>query len=140
MDTRGDLIAYAASIQDTVHVIDLAGGPARMVTLPSDVFRTAQPPTPEALQAPRLWLESFSLVTDVFLVSDEIVLIQFLDRVNRNPAFRLVAMSLDGRRLFSLRDTPRMLAWDDDSQLLLGYRSLTTYPNELAWYRVQLPH
>jgi len=133
---RGDVVAAVVGIQDTVRFYDLGSREETKVVLPTGDFRHVQPFTgtpgdPVALQP---WLQSFSTITSISFVADDVVVVQYRDVTADGVMWHLLGMSTSGAPLFQLRDAPVLLAWDPYSERFLGRPDPNALPNELRWY------
>ena len=110
---ESDTIAALFALSDTVYLFDKDGDAIGQLPIPSQYFRPLKdaPPTGGrgGIRAVRDWLASFSMVSGVFWGPDGTFVIQWQDRENMMPKWRLLQMTRDGRRLFELIDTPEVL-------------------------------
>jgi hypothetical protein len=115
---RSDTIAALFALSDTVYLFETDGDAIGQLPIPSQHFRPLRkaPPTGGrgGIGAVRDWLASFSMVSGVFWGPDGTFVIQWQDRENMMPRWRLLQMTRDGRRLFELVDTPEVLAGAED--------------------------
>jgi hypothetical protein len=129
---RGDTVAAAFSVIDTVYLFTLRGQPVRKLPLASSGFRRLSPsrslPRMDVAGA-REWFQSFSLISDVFWLRDGSFLVQYEDRHGPEPRWRLVRMSAMGEPLFESRDTPELLAVDPHGNTLFFVKPGSLTPN-----------
>jgi hypothetical protein len=148
IDVQGTRLAAASAFQDTIHVHSLPEeGPASTFPLPTNDFRQMPALSAEGFSA--AWRASYSGIADLFVVSDDVIVVQYNDLYFRDPeqrnfqgleaTYSLVGVSLDGSPLFQIKNTPRLLAWDNSTQQFLGYRETDSLPNQMAWYSLRLP-
>ena len=122
MDRRGDTLAVVFALSDTVYLMTTEGTIVDRIPIPAQALRRLDPDMPlpgrgSGIVGAREWFGAFSLVSDVFWVG-ETLLVQYQDRKGPAPDWRLVAFRRDGTRLFEVLDTPKLLAVDDDADLL----------------------
>jgi hypothetical protein len=105
-------IAVTLATYDTLYRLDRRSGAVRPTPLPFAHFRriTAYRPNAAGMNGIREWLRGFSLVSEVYPLSTRTMLVQYQDRPDMYPRFRLMAMDSSGNRLFDLFDSPRLLA------------------------------
>lgn len=139
---RGEKLAVAVSLQDTVRLLDGELEEESKLVLPTANFRRVEPPpstVQESRQARIDWVGSFSVIGELFFISDDTLVVQYQDFVDLVPEYHLLGMNLQGEPLFQIRNTPRLLAWDEGNHRMLAYRDRESLPNELAWYTIDLP-
>lgn len=112
---RHDTVAVLFALSDTVYLYTIQGQPAGKINIPFKHFRKVQQPMPTngPLEEFQGWAESFSSASHLFWAADGSFLVQYFDRSNMEPQWRLLRMSRDGQRLFEVRDTPQLLAVAD---------------------------
>ena len=138
VDRRGDTLAVVTALSDTVYLLSMDGTTLERIPIPSARLRRLDPrgPLPDArggVGAARSWFASFSLIADVFWVGDTF-LVQYQDRTRREPDWRLLGMTRDGKRTFEAVDTPFLLAADEGTLYFVAPGSAT--PN--VWRSARL--
>ena len=140
-DRRGDVIAATFSLRDTIYFFDLQGNPRGQVPMNSQFYRrlSSESPLPSGkggVVGAREWLGSFSLVSNVFWVSDDTLIVQYQDRVGTEPKWRLLGLRRDGSRLFEVVDSPYLIAVDKANGWLYFVKPGSPTPN--FWSRARL--
>ncbi|MDR0787830.1 MAG: hypothetical protein LBG44_08200, partial [Gemmatimonadota bacterium] len=137
---RDSLLFVASMTQDTIHVYNINTNTQRSFVLPTSKFRPLTALTineDRTIQGANAWRESFSTIGNIFAISDSVIVVQFSDFRDRRATFSLVGVDYSGRRLFEINDSPRMLAWDEESHRSLGHRENDLLPSNLAWYSMR---
>ena len=118
----GDTIVATLALSDTLYRFDLDGQLIDRVPIPFQHFRYLEETPPRGgaggMAAISKWMETFSVVNEVFRGPEGTFLIQYRDRINMQPHWRLLHMTEDGRRLFDIKDTPRLLTTSQDGSEL----------------------
>ena len=120
----GDTIVATLALSDTVYRFHLDGQLIDRVPIPFQHFRYLEerntPPRGGAggRAAISKWFGTFSVVNEPFRGPEGTFLIQYRDRINMQPHWRLLHMTKDGRRLFDIKDTPRLLTTSQDGSEL----------------------
>lgn len=113
-DVLRDTIVAVFALSDTLYFFTAAGAKLEQVRIPSQYFRHLDQPPPTGgsggIAAVRDWLATFSTTAHVFWTSDTTLLVQYQDRENMLPRWRLLYMRRSGERIFELVDTPKLLA------------------------------
>jgi hypothetical protein len=140
-DVHDGTVAAVFSLTDTVYLFDMAGEPTGRVAIPAKGFRQlrADSPVPGrdgGIAAGRDWIGSFSLITNVFWLNRDTLLVQYQDRVGPEPQWRLVAMTRAGAALFEAMDTPNLLAVDRRSEEMIFVQPEAEAPN--LWARARM--
>jgi hypothetical protein len=117
---RGDTIAATYALRDSVFFFTTEGRYLSSLSIPFRDFRPVGPPPPPgtAGAATRAWIDSFTMVSEVFWLQGGELIVQYQDRENMLPRWRLLGMTREGRRIFDLIDTPRLHAMTDDGERL----------------------
>jgi hypothetical protein len=117
--SRGDTLAAVFARTDTLYLFHSNGTPIAKIKIPFRRFRaiTAAPAPTASRQEILAWRQTFSTVSQVFWAPDGSFYIQYFDLTEVEPQWRLVHMTRQGRRLFDVADTPRLLAIAPDSRL-----------------------
>lgn len=137
IDVRKSIVAVASSLQDTIRLYDAETLSTSIVPLRIKEFRLVEEPPVESWSSATVyqaWLESFSRIDKLFLPYDDLVVVQYLDVIDRVPEYHLLGISARGCPRFHARNVPRLLAWDELTERFIGYRPSDGYPNQLAWY------
>lgn len=136
---RGDTVAAVFSSIDTIYLFSPDGTPRGKIAIPFRNFRlpvTKMPSRPTSEEFAE-WLESFSLISRLFWMEDGSFLVQYVDRADTESLWRLLHMTRDGKPIFELKDTPRLLAADEDRRLYFVKPTSLT-PNK--WSIATLAH
>ena len=138
---RADTIAAVFALTDTVYLFEADGDAIGQIPIPSRYFRPLDSDPPKGgrggIRAVRDWLASFSMVSGVFWGPDGTFLVQWQDRENMLPVWRLLLMTRDGRRIFELVDTPELLASAGDGPSFYFVKPGSEAPNEWAIGRLR---
>jgi hypothetical protein len=105
-------------IQDTVFTFDVNGRPLQRTPIPAGEIRPPRPVTREisrSATAMREWMDSFTLFSGVFPLEDGSFVVQYQDRKNMLPQWRMVHFDSLGLVRFEMRDTPYLLDAETDS-------------------------
>jgi hypothetical protein len=135
---RGGALAAIFSLSDTVYEFDRAGRLARRVKIPFRAFgRFSLPPAAAGTDpvARMHWMEKVVRVFDVHPRSDGGYYVQYLHTRGNEREWGLVAMTADGRRIFDLARTPRLLAVRGDTLYFIDPRA--EVPNRWRIARVR---
>lgn len=110
---RGDTTAVLFALADSIYIVNGKGEISEIIPLPLRSYRQLTTPYP-ATAPPRevqAWTESFSTFSQIFwLSSDGSFLVQFFDMAGLEPQWRLARVSRDGRVIFEVPSSPRLLA------------------------------
>lgn len=137
IDVRKSIVAVASSLQDTIRLYDAETLSTSVIPLRISEFRPVGEPPVESWSSATIyqtWLESFSQIDKLFLPYDDLIVVQYLDVIDRAPEYHLLGITARGCPLFHARNVPRLLAWDELTERFIGYRTSDGYPNQLAWY------
>lgn len=116
---RDSLVIAVFATDPAVHLFGLGSTEHRRVPLPSRHFRDVHDPPPRVnARAVQQWLQSFSRLSEVFWTGGDTLLLQYYDMEGSTVRWNLLAMTLGGRGLFEVEDTPRLLAVDDAGRLV----------------------
>lgn len=108
---RGDVIAAVFALDSAVHFFGLDGVARGVVPLPRSGFRPARGEPRTATGAGVVeWLETFSRLSEVYWLDDRSLVVQYYDMDGMTPVWSVVGMTLDGRKLFEVIHSPRLLA------------------------------
>jgi hypothetical protein len=101
---------FTLATNDSLYLYDARSQATEVRALPFTGFRPMTEPRPreQGMAAIREWVSSFSLVSEVYLLDSGVVLVQYQDRPEMTPHWRLLAVDTLGNRLFELRDSPRL--------------------------------
>jgi hypothetical protein len=143
MDVRGDTVAAAFAISDTVYFFDLNGRALRKVPIPFRHFRPVSerrrlPGRDEGVVAARAWVGTFSFISRVVWLRDGTLLVEYQDRIGTEPHWRLLHMTARGAPLFEVVDTPRLLQADPATGRLYFQKPGSLTPN--VWTEATLRH
>jgi hypothetical protein len=118
---RGDTIAALYAHGDTIHLFGRDGEALGTVPVPYVHFRrlSTKHRGGASREAILRWTETFSIATDLFWTPDGGFLVQYNDNRGGELHWRLLRTTRDGRRVFELQDTPRLLAADDAGATLV---------------------
>jgi hypothetical protein len=141
MDVRGDTVAAAFAISDTVYFFNLKGEALRKVPIPFRHFRPVSerrriPGSDDDIVAAREWVGTFSFICDVFWLRDGTLLVQYQDRVGTEPHWRLLGMTAQGKPLFEEVDTPYLIRADPGTDVLYFRKPGALTPN--VWTQATL--
>ena len=136
-DVRGDTVAAAFALTDTLYFFGLDGRRLGAVPIPFRHFRrlSENRPVPSqlaGLTAARAWVGSFSMISDVFWLRDGTFLVQYQDRVGSEPRWRLLRMRRDGTPLFEAVGTPYLMQVDPATGVLYFQKPGSAVPNVLS--------
>lgn len=109
---RGDTVAVAYSVSDSLRFFSLDGRRLGGMSLPFRDFQPpSDPPDPDAAGL-RLelqdWVETFDRIWRVFWRGDEFLVV-YSRMEELTPKWRLLAVCRDGDRIFDARPAPRLL-------------------------------
>lgn len=113
---RGDTIAAIAAFSDTVYLFDrLTYEPLDQVALPLEDFRRIETYDPAAgtLELDE-WLEQHDLLVDIHWLEDRSFLVQYQRPRGNDNEWSLLHTNMSGSRHFDLRNTPQLLAVEDN--------------------------
>jgi hypothetical protein len=117
----GDSVLAAFDFDPTLRRFHVSGEALGVLPIPTTGFHRIQqagaPPSGKAKG--RKWLETVSRVSDVFWYAGDTVLVQYYDQHGMTLRWRLLGMTTDGRRLFEVRDSPRLLTVMDTAPRLI---------------------
>jgi hypothetical protein len=135
---RHDTLAVLFALADTLYLYDLNGRARGRLPLPFTGYRRLREPMPRTFSplARRRWIEGFSTASHVYLKSDGTILVQFFDTEQGQPQWRLLGMRRDGRPLFQIRNSPRLLALAGDANSLIFVHPGALVPSR--WTIVQV--
>ncbi|HEX8691380.1 MAG TPA: hypothetical protein VF746_02970 [Longimicrobium sp.] len=122
----GDTVAAVFGLVDTLYVFGTGGSPRSRVRIPFAGFPVVTTP-PAAARTDRRrqirWMEKIIRVSDVFRLPDGSWLLQYARVRGAENEWGLLRMSADGRRLFEMDRTPRLVAVRGDSLFFVDPRS-----------------
>jgi hypothetical protein len=136
---RHDTVAVLFALSDTLFFYDTTGRARGKLPLPFADYRALREPMPKLSPPDRLyrWIESFSTASHVYLQADGTILVQFFDTKAREPEWRLLSMRRDGRPLFEIRNSPKLLALASDANSLVFVKPGSSAPNQWTIAQVQ---
>jgi hypothetical protein len=128
---RGDTIAAVFALTDSVFLHSGDGRLLESIHIPFQHFRPAVEPLPmkASLSEYREWGSKFSAISKIFWTANGDFLIQYYDTDGLNPAWRLLRMDRQGRRVFELIDSPELLAVSAPESRLFFIEPSTLTPN-----------
>ena len=135
---RGETILAAFGTSDTVFTFDRAGTVTGRVRIPFSDYRPLTYPPEKVNTDPRertRWLETLVRITDVVPLDDGTLLVQTGGQRGAENVFGLLRMTRDGKRLFELRDSPRLMAARGDTLYFVDPSSET--PNRWLLARIR---
>lgn len=134
---RGDTLAATFARADTLYLYRSNGSPIGKITIPFIRFRAMETAPPPSATGPQMlaWRQTFSSVSQLFWAPDGSFYIQYFDLNEVEPQWRLLHMTRQGRLLFDLVDTPRLLAVAPDSRLFF----LDPATDELNVWKIARP-
>jgi len=108
---RGDTVAAIFASSDTLYLFGVDGSSRGRVPIPFKRFRSLQPQSQRGAARESLlsWVEKFSLIANVFWMSDGSLLVQYMDKVQNEPKWSLLRMTRDGRAVGEITGTPQLL-------------------------------
>ncbi len=108
---RGDTVAAIFASSDTLYLFGLDGARRGQVPIPFRAFRPLQQQAQggAARESLLAWTENFSLIANVFWVSDGSLLVQYMDKVQNEAKWSLLRMTRDGRAVGEISDMPQLL-------------------------------
>lgn len=126
VDVRNDTIASVFALTDTLYLFGTDGSSLDKRAIPSRFYRPIQELAPGSGPSALLdWVSSFSMFSDVYFAPDDSFIIQYQDREDMMPVWRLLRMTASGDLMFDVVDTPRLLTMDGDRLVFLNPRSIT---------------
>jgi hypothetical protein len=143
---RHGLMAAIFATSDTVYLFGFDGTPQRKLPLPSRRFRRVPegsgPRGPADPLRAAEWLSTFDLMADVTWMSDTTLAVTYqsvqptaaLDRV-----WHLIGVTLDGRGLFEIPGSPKLLAADPGTGRFYFQNPGSMVPNRWHVARVRTP-
>ena len=135
---RGDTIAAIAAFSDTIYLFDGSDyDPLGKVPLPMRDFKriVTYDPTASPLELDK-WLGELNLLASIHWLEDRTFLVQYQQPRGANDnEWSLLHTTIDGRRYFDLRNTPKLLAADGDLLFFVHPESYT--PNKWAVVRLR---
>ncbi len=134
---RGDTIAAIAAFSDTIYLFDGSDyDPLAKVPLPMRGFKrmTTYDPTGGPLEFDK-WLAELNLLVNIYWLEDRTLLVQYQQPRGTDNEWSLLHTTIDGRRYFDLRNTPKLLAVDGDLLFFVHPESYT--PNKWAVVRLR---
>lgn len=136
---RGDTLAVAFALSDTIYLFGLEGDERRRVKVPFRSFRTLSAPMPSESDPEKFreWTESFSTLSHLFWSPDGTFLVQFFDMAGHEAQWRLLHMGSDGTPLFEVQNSPRLLAVLESQQALVFMSPASETPNKWALARIK---
>jgi hypothetical protein len=109
---RGDTIATLFALKDTIYLFRTDGRPLRRIPIQFRAFRRLTKPAPDdevTSEAFKRWDRSYSNATGLFWLSDGSFLVQYYDRIQRTPEWRIAHVDRNGRSLAEVVGTPMLL-------------------------------
>ncbi len=114
--SRGDRIAALHSLSDTLFFCDRAGTVLFSVHIPVEPFSVPKGPLPRinSMEKRREWIDQWTLLSDVFWIDDDELIVQWVMGSRRHAVYGLVQMDTTGRQIWTMARTPRLLGVRDD--------------------------
>lgn len=141
---RGDTVAAVFATSDTVYLFTTRGRELGKIPIPSRFFRHGPADGPgRTLTQPgeqARWMSQFDFVETVHWLPDGSLLVAYQNVLPERALQRqrhLVHMTRDGRRLFEVRDGPRLLEVDGRSGNLVFVDTAAEVPNQWAIARLR---
>jgi hypothetical protein len=108
---RGDTVATVFTLSDSVYLFTVSGQRIAALKIPYPRFaRSPQPPaTGSGQEELAAWVAGFTLTSDVFWTDDGF-LVQYREHENLLPRWRLLRMDRQGRGIFHVPESGRLLA------------------------------
>ena len=133
---RGDSIAAISAFTDTLFIFDPVGQELGWVPLPIRDFRRIRSYNPRSsIVELEQWLGELHLLVDVHWLNDGSLLVQYQRPRGADNEWNLLRTTVQGDRIFDLRNTPELLAVNDDRLFFVDPQSLT--PNRWAVTRLR---
>lgn len=136
VDIRNDRIAATFRVLPSLFIYDIDGELVERLDFPLQTFRN---PKPDQLSSREEWfgfMLEHSFVTDVFWLTDDVLLLQFndLEEFGEDGSvtnWRLAAVNLDGDVLFEWIDTPRLFGIHPETRKMYFQDPDAEVPNRL---------
>jgi hypothetical protein len=115
---RGDTVAVAWSLADSVYLFDISGVRLDALPLRSSFFRVPaeQPPSGDAgVDHQQQWLSSFDYIAGIWWASPETLAIRYFELIPEESMARrwhLILFSPGSLRTIDIRNSPRLLSVD----------------------------
>lgn len=108
---RGDTVAMLFALSDTIYLFRGDGRSVGKLPIPFHSFRRIEKPVPRGTMDDfKRWSESFSAASSIFWLSDGGFLVQYWDRRNGAPSWRLTRLTRKGVGVWEVIDSPQLLA------------------------------
>ncbi|HEY7766554.1 MAG TPA: hypothetical protein VIB55_00155 [Longimicrobium sp.] len=140
---RGDTVAAVFALSDTLYFFALDGRPRGKLPIPFRDFRPVPAETPRGGSDPvkrANFFSSFDYVADLHWFSDGRLLIPYQSLAAEQAltrTYHLFAMDRAGRRLFEVRNAPRLLTAEPASSTLFFVAPGSEVPNRWALARLR---
>lgn len=132
MAVQGDTIAATFALSDSIYIFDGNGERLESVGIPITNFRPATaPPRGADRDRVREWVDSFTMVTELFWLPDGSFVAQYQDRTDMLPNWRFVRFDREGFSIGEVIDSPRILAGPTTAGHLLLQQPGHLTPNRL---------
>ena len=130
--TRGDTIAATFALSDSIYLFGSQGDRLNSIAIPISDFRRATPPPQGAgMDGIAQWVDSFTMITDIFWLLDGSFIVQYQDRTDMLPDWRFVHLSRSGSLIGEVIDSPRILAGPDREGHLYFQEPGSLTPNRI---------
>jgi hypothetical protein len=120
---RGDTIAATFSLSDTVYLFDRSGREVERIPLPNgrltsidDVPTNYRPG--DGVAALSRWLSAVDAVRKIEWLADGTFIVEYVSGSDETFHSSLLGMTRQGRLIFALEDTPRLLATTPDGKVI----------------------
>lgn len=136
-DVRGDRIVAVFGLEPVLHVFDTDGQNQESVPLSLPNFE-AVPDISGQVDSRQEFedvTERHSQITDVFWLSEDVILLQYYDSVDFSTGrvqFNLAGVTRSGETLFDLANTPKLFAVDPETGNLFFSHPDHDFPNRWA--------
>lgn len=140
-DVRGNQVVSMLSPEPVLYWFDAQGQATKTVEISLSNFRPLAEQATDNLsnQDIRDMATKYSTVQDLFWVSDNVVIVQYSDVIDRRTntlRWNLAAVTTDGTVLFDLADTPKLHAVDEKTGTFFFSNPKTLAPNE--WLKAKM--
>jgi hypothetical protein len=108
--TRGNRLAAVYTFSDTVVFFDGDGIEVSRIRVPIDPFFAPTGPLPQVSSPAerQAWVNQFTLIQDLFWISDDQLVVQWAKGAARGEEWGIVQMDTIGRRVWGIAPAPRL--------------------------------
>lgn len=136
VDIRNDRIAATFTVLPSLFIFDLSGDLVERFDFSLQGFRNPRPDQLQSREAFFAFMQKHSFVSDVFWLTDDVLLLQYkdLEEFGEDGSvvnWRLVAVNLDGDVLFEWVNTPRLFGIHPETRKLYFQDPNAEVPNRL---------